>query len=239
MSTLETNSIAKYSGNNVSIDDSLNLKSYTTTQRDALTSVAGDTIYNTTTSKIEFYTGSAWVEGGGADISTFTVEFLVLGPGGGGGGGESHTAGDQGGGGGAGRYRTSYGSGNIYGGLSAVESDLTINKGVPIPVSIGAGGTGGGDTANGGTGNYNGHQGGDSVFSTLTAWGGGYGGGNGTGGQGGNGTVGSGGGGGASQASKSSKLNSSNVTSSATSSLSDSTGTEGLAGGGGLSNCSV
>jgi hypothetical protein len=34
MSTLETNSIGKYSGNNVSIDDALNLKSYTTTQRD-------------------------------------------------------------------------------------------------------------------------------------------------------------------------------------------------------------
>ena len=51
MSTLETNSIAKYSGNNVAIDDSLNLKSYTTTQRDALTSAAGDIIYNSTTNK--------------------------------------------------------------------------------------------------------------------------------------------------------------------------------------------
>ena len=30
MSTLETNSIGKYSGNNVSIDDALNLKSYST-----------------------------------------------------------------------------------------------------------------------------------------------------------------------------------------------------------------
>jgi hypothetical protein len=140
MSTLETNSIAKYSGNNVAIDDSLNLKSYTTTQRDALTSAAGDMIYNSTTSKVEHYNGSAWQSG--TDITTFTVEFLVLGPGGGGGGGEAHTAGDMGGGGGAGRYRTSYGSGSISGGLSAVESDLTINKGVPIPVSIGAGGTG-------------------------------------------------------------------------------------------------
>ena len=60
MSTLETNSIAKYSGNNVAIDDSLNLKSYTTTQRDALTSAAGDMIYNTTVSKVQFYNGSAW-----------------------------------------------------------------------------------------------------------------------------------------------------------------------------------
>ena len=30
MSTLETNAIGKYSGNNVSVDDALNLKSYTT-----------------------------------------------------------------------------------------------------------------------------------------------------------------------------------------------------------------
>ena len=54
MSTLETNSIAKYSGNNVSIDDSLNLKSYTTTQRDALTSAAGDVIYNSTTNEPQY-----------------------------------------------------------------------------------------------------------------------------------------------------------------------------------------
>jgi hypothetical protein len=60
MSTLETNSIGKYSGNNVSVDDSLNLKSYTTTQRDALTSVAGDVIYNSTDSKPQFYNGTEW-----------------------------------------------------------------------------------------------------------------------------------------------------------------------------------
>ncbi len=58
MSTLETNAIGKYSGNNVSVDDSLNLKSYTTTQRDALTSVAGDMIYNTTSNKVRFYSTS-------------------------------------------------------------------------------------------------------------------------------------------------------------------------------------
>ena len=151
MSELKTNQIATNDGNNVAIDNSLNLKSYTTTQRDALTSAAGDMIYNSTTSKVEHYNGSAWQSG--TDITTFTVEFLVLGPGGGGGGGEPHTGGDQGGGGGAGRYRTSYGSGDISGGLSAVESDLTINKGVPIPVSIGAGGTGGtGSGVRGGNG---------------------------------------------------------------------------------------
>ena len=46
MSELKTNKISTNDGNNVAIDNSLNLKSYTTTQRDALTSVAGDIIYN-------------------------------------------------------------------------------------------------------------------------------------------------------------------------------------------------
>ena len=60
MSTLETNSIGKYSGNNVSVDDPLKFKNYTTTQRDALTGmVAGDVIYNSTTGTIDFYNGSA------------------------------------------------------------------------------------------------------------------------------------------------------------------------------------
>jgi hypothetical protein len=55
MSTLETNSIGKYSGNNVSVDDPLKFKNYTTTQRDALTGmVAGDVIYNSTTGTIDF-----------------------------------------------------------------------------------------------------------------------------------------------------------------------------------------
>jgi len=64
MSTLETNSIGKYSGNNVSVDDSLNLKSYDTAGRNALTSQAGDTIYNSDYRKIDFYNGSAWVASG-------------------------------------------------------------------------------------------------------------------------------------------------------------------------------
>ena len=38
------------------------LKSYTTTQRDALTAVAGQMIYNSTTSKIQAYAGSSWVD---------------------------------------------------------------------------------------------------------------------------------------------------------------------------------
>lgn len=60
MATLRVNTIAKSSGNNTAMNTALNLKSYTTTQRDALTSVAGDVIYNTTASAVQFYNGSSW-----------------------------------------------------------------------------------------------------------------------------------------------------------------------------------
>jgi hypothetical protein len=60
MANVKVNTISKVSGNNVAMDCSLNLKSYTTTQRNALTSAAGDIIYNTTDSKVQFYNGSAW-----------------------------------------------------------------------------------------------------------------------------------------------------------------------------------
>tara|TARA_R100000231_G_scaffold75139_1_gene58608 strand:+ start:755 stop:946 length:192 start_codon:yes stop_codon:yes gene_type:complete len=60
MATLKVNTISKSSGNNVAMQCSLNLKSYTTTERNSLTSAAGDMIYNTTDSKIQFYNGSAW-----------------------------------------------------------------------------------------------------------------------------------------------------------------------------------
>ena len=60
MSRLKVDNIETRSGNNVAMDDPLKLKTYTTTQRDALTSVAGDTIYNTTDSKVQFYNGSSW-----------------------------------------------------------------------------------------------------------------------------------------------------------------------------------
>ena len=60
MAILKVNTISKSTGNNVAMQCSLNLKSYTTTQRDALTSAAGDLIYNTTDSKVQFYNGSSW-----------------------------------------------------------------------------------------------------------------------------------------------------------------------------------
>ena len=60
MVTVKVNTRSKASGNNIAMQNSLNLKSYTTTQRNALTSAAGDIIYNTTDSKVQFYNGSAW-----------------------------------------------------------------------------------------------------------------------------------------------------------------------------------
>ena len=60
MANVKVNTISKVSGNNVAMQVPLNLKSYTTTQRDALTSAAGDMIYNTTDSKVQFYNGSSW-----------------------------------------------------------------------------------------------------------------------------------------------------------------------------------
>jgi hypothetical protein len=60
MANVKVNTISKVSGNNVAMDCSLNLKSYTTTQRNALTSAAGDIIYNTTDSKVQFYNGTSW-----------------------------------------------------------------------------------------------------------------------------------------------------------------------------------
>ena len=81
MSTLETNSIGKYNGNNVSIDDSLRLKNYTTTQRDALTSVAGDMIFNIQLQKLNITMVLL-----GFGINAFQIQFVIVAGGGGGAG---------------------------------------------------------------------------------------------------------------------------------------------------------
>ena len=60
MANVKVNTISTSSGNNVAMQVPLNLKSYTTTERNALTSAAGDMIYNTTDSKVQFYNGSSW-----------------------------------------------------------------------------------------------------------------------------------------------------------------------------------
>ena len=137
MSELKTNQIATNDGNNVAIDNSLNLKSYTTTQRDALTSAAGDMIYNTTDSKIQVYNGSSWSDLG---TTAFTTEFVVI-AGGGGGGGASGTK-KPAGGAGAGGYISSVTGENSGGGDSAVDKLIAV-KGTQVTISIGAGGAGG------------------------------------------------------------------------------------------------
>ena len=60
MVTVKVNTISKASGDNVAMQVPLNLKSYDTTARDALTSAAGDIIYNTTDNKVQFHNGNAW-----------------------------------------------------------------------------------------------------------------------------------------------------------------------------------
>ena len=60
MVNVKVNTISTNDGNNVAMQVPLNLKNYTTTERNALTSSAGDVIYNTTDSKVQFYNGSSW-----------------------------------------------------------------------------------------------------------------------------------------------------------------------------------
>ena len=138
MSELKTNQIATNDGNNVAIDNSLNLKSYTTTQRNALTSAAGDIIYNSTTTKVEAYTGSAWIQLGGLDLKA--IDYLVIA--GGGGGGKTNSYGGSGGG--AGGYRTSYNS-ETSGGSSSAETSYYISTGTNYVITVGAGGSAQGD----------------------------------------------------------------------------------------------
>lgn len=103
----------------------------------------------------------------------YNVQYLVVGAGGGGGG-------DNGGGGGGGgmRYNSS--------------KDFQIITGTTYTITVGAGGLGGTNSGSGGTNAPQGDNGGDSIFATITAAGGGGGGSSGASGKNG----GSGGGGG-------------------------------------------
>lgn len=137
MSTLETNSIGPYSNNNVSIDDALNLKSYDTAGRDALTSVAGDMIYNSTDSKVQVYSGSAWEDAGG--VATASVSYLVIGGGGAGAGSQNQEQGQ--GAGGAGGYLNSYSTETSGGNQSTLEpTTVLVDGSTTYQVTVGAGG---------------------------------------------------------------------------------------------------
>jgi hypothetical protein len=60
MAILKVNTISTSTGNNIAMQCPLNLKSYDTTARNALTSAAGDIIYNETDNKVQFYNGTSW-----------------------------------------------------------------------------------------------------------------------------------------------------------------------------------
>ena len=60
--SLKVNTISKVDGHNVSLNHPINLKAYSTSARNSLTSVAGDVIYNSDDNKLQFYDGSNWNE---------------------------------------------------------------------------------------------------------------------------------------------------------------------------------
>ncbi len=165
MSELKTNKISTNDGNNVAIDNSLNLKSYTTTQRDALTSAAGDMIYNTTDSVVQFHNGTTWVAAG----SGLLVEYVLIA--GGGSGGTSIANNVGGGGGGAGGYISSFGT-ESSGGGGPTGLKLLLTTSVGYSITVGAGGSGIANT----TSNVQGNPGNNSAISSISVIGGGYGG---------------------------------------------------------------
>ncbi len=184
----------------------LTLPSGTTAQQP--TGVEGMVRFNTTTNRMEFYSGTEWrslgsvsatggtvTTFGGYRIHTFTqdgdfvvesggpVEYLIVA---GGGGGGRNVAGGGGGGG----YRSSVFGVGSGGGRDQYETPMTVVSGTTYPVVVGQGGAG----SDGSDGSYvNGTNGGDSSFNSIVAVGGG---GGGRGDHNGN-SGGSGGGGGA------------------------------------------
>ncbi len=167
MSELKTNKIQTNDTNNVAIDNSLKLKGYTTTQRDALSSPeAGDVVYNSTTGTIDFYNGTAW-NATSDNTFQFNVEYLVIAGGGSGGHSYGQNVSRGTSGGGAGGYRTNYAS-ETSGGGGSNESDFTATGGTNYTVTIGAGGA----AVSSGLGN----PGNNSVFDTIISIAGGYGG---------------------------------------------------------------
>jgi len=167
MSELKTNKISTNDQNNVAIDNALGLKSYTEAQRDALTAVAGDVVYNNENGTIDFYNGSAWFSTSDNTFQ-FEVSSLVIAGGGGGARSVSGPAYGNAGGGGAGGYRNSYAT-ESSGANSSTETPLTLTTGVSYSVTIGGGGSKGisGTFPNNGS---------NSIFSTITSTGGGAGG---------------------------------------------------------------
>ena len=166
MSTLETNSIGKYSGNNVSVDDALKLKSYDTAGRDGLSSPqAGDTIYNSQTGTIDYYNGTAWFATSDSTFST-DVDITYLAVAGGGGAGGVAAAGSSRGPGGA-------GAGGMLTNIGGTE--LTLQQSTNYTVSVGGGGTGGAVGFNNGSNGFPTTLADAGGTTYINALGGGYG----------------------------------------------------------------
>jgi hypothetical protein len=139
---------------------------------------------NTDKNKVEVCTAGggtpAWqfLEEAGPSFVPLTVDYLVV-AGGGGGGAYSRIVTSLGGtGGGAGGYRTSFGTGNVNGGNTAIESTLTtMTAATPYQLTVGAGGAGGpvNPTPTNAATNPTRYadQGDNSVFHTITSTGGG------------------------------------------------------------------
>ena len=163
MSELKTNKISTNDQNNVAIDNALGLKSYTTTQRNALTSVAGDIIYNTTDSKVQVHNGSAW-EDVGAGIEGFQVQYLVVG--GGGAGAYRYDTQRAAGAGGAGGFRNSTTGEETGYPLTNPEPKFLAALSTNYTITVGAGGTGA---------TYSSSSGEDSKFGDIVGAGGGRG----------------------------------------------------------------
>ena len=146
---------------------------------------------NTDENKVEVCTSTGWqfLEEAGPSFIPLTVDYLVIAGGGAGG--------VIGGGGGAGGFRTSFGTGNINGGSTAVENSLTLAKGIQYAVSVGAKGIATVTPGNSGPGGTSGNGGNSELsgsgITTITSTGGGGGGNypNGVGGSGGSGGGGS------------------------------------------------
>ena len=125
------------------MSDPLRLKNVTTTQMNALTSVAGDIIYNTTEEAPYYYDGSDWNVM--KDIVALEVSYIIVAGGGGGG------APWYGGGGGAGGFRNSW-NGETSGGGANAETVSTLSLSTNYAVTIGGGG---GSTGNGSNSSFN------------------------------------------------------------------------------------
>lgn len=143
MSELKVNQISKRSGNNISLSDPLRLKSYTTSERDALTGLNnGDMIFNSTDGKAQIYGSGSWTNAGGVDA--FSIEYLIVAGGGGGGSGRNSAGnGNGGGGGGAGGLLTNVQT-DESGGQNTAQPPMYIQTGDSYEVTVGSGGANGG-----------------------------------------------------------------------------------------------